>query len=502
MMGYGTNNKLYGQKMKDMTKRFYVAAFVFGFLGAGTALGTFWLLRPERTPNAVSPTPVSYVKLPNFGGDGAESFVTASEIATPAVVHIKAVVKSSDAPRRGGYQEFFFGYPFKDFFDNIEPFRPQGGTGSGVIITSEGYIVTNHHVIKDADEIEVTLNDNRNYKAELVGSDPSTDLALLRIKEKDLPFLNYGNSDAIRVGEWVLAVGNPFNLNSTVTAGIVSAKGRNIDILHDRYRIESFIQTDAAVNPGNSGGALVNLKGELIGINTAIASQTGSFAGYSFAVPVSIVRKVVDDLKEYGTVQRGFLGVSIRDVNAALAAEENLTVKRGVYVAEVNENSAAQEAGIRKGDVIVKVNGENVNTSSELQAKIGVKRPGEKVNVTVIRKGEERNFTVTLKNKSGELGLVKRDEEKVTAELGATFVNPTADELDKIKARSGAKVETLTHGKLRAAGVREGFIITRVDKETVKSPEDLTRKLSGRSGAVLLEGYYPDGSQDAYAIIF
>ncbi len=485
-----------------IAKRVYIAAFLFGFLGAGTALGMFWLLRPEKTATVSTSTPVNYVKLPNFGGDGAESFVAASEIATPAVVHIKSVVKTTESPRRGGGYYEFFGHPFREFFGDVEPFMPRGGSGSGVIITSEGYIVTNHHVVNGADEIEVTLNDNRNYKAELVGSDPSTDLALIRIKEKNLPYLTYGNSDDIRVGEWVLAVGNPFNLNSTVTAGIVSAKGRNIDILNDRYRIESFIQTDAAVNPGNSGGALVNLKGELIGINTAIASQTGSFAGYSFAVPVSIVRKIVDDLKEYGTVQRGFLGVSIRDVNAALAAEENLSVKRGVYVAEVNENSAAKEAGIKKGDVIVKVNEENVYTSSELQAKIGVKRPGETVKLTVIRKGEEMVFSVTLKNKTGEIGLVKREDDRLMAELGATFVNPTQEELDNIKARSGAKVESLTHGKLRAAGVREGFIITKVDKETVRSAEDLTRKLSGRSGAVLIEGYYSDGSQDAFAVIF
>ncbi|MCS7085630.1 MAG: Do family serine endopeptidase [Bacteroidia bacterium] len=485
-----------------MMKRVYIAAFAFGFLGAGTAIGAYWLLKPESAATTDARTPVSYVKIPNFGEGGAESFVAASEIATPAVVHIKSVVKSSDSPRRGGGYYEFFGHPFKDFFGDIDPFRPRGGSGSGVIITSEGYIVTNHHVIDGADEIEVTLYDNRNYKAELIGSDPSTDLALLRINEKNLPYLAYGNSDEIRVGEWVLAVGNPFNLNSTVTAGIVSAKGRHIDILHDRYRIESFIQTDAAVNPGNSGGALVNLKGELIGINTAIASNTGSFAGYSFAVPVSIVRKVVEDLKEYGTVQRGFLGVSIRDVTPALAEEENLTVKRGAYVAEVNENSAAQEAGVKKGDVIVKVNGEPVNSSSELQAKIGVKRPGETVTVTVVRKGEEKNFTVRLKNKSGEIGLVKREDDKLMAELGATFVNPSENELQKINVRSGAKVESLTHGKLRSAGVREGFIITKVDKETVKSVDDLMRKLSGRSGAVLIEGYYPDGSPDAYAVIF
>ena len=486
-----------------MMKRVYIAAFLFGFLGAGAAFGTLWLIRP-RTASVAAPAPVNYVKLPNFGGDGAESFVAASEIATPAVVHIKSVVKMAESSRRGGTPFEFFGNPFRDFFGEGEPLNPRwgGGSGSGVIITSEGYIVTNHHVVNGADEIEVTLNDNRSYKAELIGSDPSTDLALVRIKEKDLPYLNYGNSDGIRVGEWVLAVGNPFNLNSTVTAGIVSAKGRNIDILNDRYRIESFIQTDAAVNPGNSGGALVNLKGELIGINTAIASQTGSFAGYSFAVPVSIVRKIVDDLKEYGAVQRGFLGVSIRDVNAGLAAEENLSVKRGVYVAEVNDNSAAKEAGIKKGDVITKVNGENVNTSSELQAKIGVKRPGETVILTVVRNGEERSFSVTLKNKSGELGLVKREDERLMAELGATFVNPTPEELDNVKARSGAKVESLTQGKLRAAGVREGFIITKVDKETVRSAEDLTRKLSGRAGAVLIEGYHPDGSQDAFAVIF
>ncbi|MCS7073317.1 MAG: trypsin-like peptidase domain-containing protein, partial [Bacteroidia bacterium] len=297
-------------------------------------------------------------------------FRSAAAQATPAVVHIKSTITKRNSRSSSPFGDDF--NPFREFFGDgfIQP-QPTDATGSGVILTADGYVATNNHVIENADKIEVILNDNRSYTATLVGTDPSTDLALLKINEKNLPFLKFGDSDKLEIGEWVLAVGNPFNLTSTVTAGIVSAKARSINILQDRFKIESFIQTDAAVNPGNSGGALINTKGELVGINTAIATKTGYFSGYSFAVPVNIVRKVMDDLMQYGEVQRGFLGIEIRDVNAELAKEKKLKDVKGVYVGKVNENSAAESAGLKEGDVITKIDEVKVNTASELQEQIG-----------------------------------------------------------------------------------------------------------------------------------
>ena len=314
-------------------------------------------------------------------------FTAVAEQVMDAVVHIKStqvVAQASPGPR--GYRQLPdpFGDLFGDFFRPHFRFEgphpqipnPSVGTGSGVIINSEGYIVTNNHVIAGASDIEVTLHDNRTYKAKVIGTDPSTDLALIQIKEKNLPTLPLVNSDDVRVGEWVLAVGNPLNLNSTVTAGIVSAKSRNINILQDQYAIESFIQTDAAINPGNSGGALVNLQGGLIGINTAIASPTGAYAGYGFAVPSNLVSKVVEDLLKHGVVQRGYLGVSIRGVDGSLAREKDLVVTRGVYVDSVMDKSAADEAGIKAGDVIKEINGYSVTTAPQLLEIIGRYRPG------------------------------------------------------------------------------------------------------------------------------
>jgi serine protease Do len=286
--------------------------------------------------------------------------------------------------------------------------QPQMGSGSGVIISADGYILTNHHVINNADEVEVTLNDKRSYTAQVVGNDPSTDLAILRISEEGLAFVPYGNSDLLEVGEWVLAVGNPFNLTSTVTAGIVSAKGRNINILNEEFAIESFIQTDAAVNPGNSGGALVNTKGELVGINTAIASNTGAYTGYSFAVPVNVARKVVNDLIEFGAVQRAFIGVSIRDIDGKFATENGIDRTEGVYVNGLTDGGAATVAGIKEGDIIVAVDGAPVRNVPELQERIGTYRPGDVAQVDVIRKGTPTRFDVTLRNRFGDTGCCPR----------------------------------------------------------------------------------------------
>lgn len=419
-------------------------------------------------------------------------FTAPAERAVTSVVHVKTTVN-----RSGGMSNPFFD-PFSFFWGQPAPQAApqQQAAGSGVILSEDGYIVTNNHVIENADEVTVTLDDKQTYKARVVGIDPSTDLALLKVEAEKLPFIEWGNSDQVRVGEWVLAVGNPFNLTSTVTAGIVSAKARNINILpNQRFPIESFIQTDAAVNPGNSGGALVNSKGELIGINTAIASNTGSYAGYSFAIPVNMVRKVVDDLIEFGTVQRGFIGVSIRDVDAEFAKEKELRTLQGVYVNGLTEDGAAESAGIREGDVIVAINGAPVKSSPELQEQVGRYRPGDRIQVSVIRKGEEKLFAVTLRNKEGTTA-VKRNE--TASLLGATLENAPDVELEKLRITSGVKVKELRPGKLKNAGLKDGFIITAIDNKPVNSPTEVMTYLENKQGGVLIEGIYPNGMKAFY----
>lgn len=361
--------------------------------------------------------------------------------------------------------------------------QPRIGTGSGVIVGSDGYIMTNNHVIADAQDIEVTLHDNRTYKAVLVGTDPTTDLALLQIKEKGLPTVSFVNSDEIKIGEWVLAVGNPFSLNSTVTAGIVSAKGRNINILKEKYAVEDFIQTDAAINPGNSGGALVNLDGGLVGINTAIASPTGAYSGYGFAVPANLVLKVMQDLMEFGVVQRGVLGVMIRDVDGNLAREKDLEIVKGVFVDTLMENSAAAEAGMMAGDVIVEINDVEVNTTPQLQGIIARYRPGEKVVVTVNRNGKEKVIDVILKDSNGGTALISKENVEILKVLG----------LELEETESGVKVTKIYPGKVRRQTLmREGFIISSIDGKKVKSKDQVIKMLEEKQGGVMMEGFYED----------
>ena len=433
--------------------------------------------------------------------EGLVDFRLAAKIANPAVVHIKTTGSSSNDEYRGMNPFEFFGFPFDKFDRN---FGPLEATGSGVILTSNGHIVTNNHVIDGGSEYEVTLFDNRKFNAKLVGKDPSTDLALLKIDAEGLPYLKFGDSDKVEVGEWCVAVGNPFNLTSTVTAGIISAKGRNINILNDKFKIESFIQTDAAVNPGNSGGALVTLTGELIGINTAIASKTGSYSGYSFAIPSRIVQKVVNDLIEFGKVQRGFLGVSIQDLNAKLAKEYDINRTKGVYIAGVNSGSGAEAAGIQKGDVIFKINEVEVNNSAEMQEQIGRLRPGDKVKVHYLRGNKEYSTVVTLKNSQGSEKLSSSKEKNSSIdfkkELGADLKNLTSDEKKRFDVQGGVVVLNLTNGKLKQAGVKEGFIIQKINKKTVNSVDDVMEALSSDDGGILLEGKYPNGTKAFYAI--
>ena len=368
-----------------------------------------------------------------------------------------------------------------------------------MIISQDGYIVTNNHVIDQADEIEVLLNDNRSYPAKIVGTDPTTDLALLKVEEKGLPYLSFGNSDNVRIGEWVLAVGNPFEFRSTVTAGIVSQKARNINILRGSdLSIEAFIQTDAAVNPGNSGGALVDLRGNLVGINTAIATHTGSFEGYSFAVPAALVKKVMDDLLEFGVVQRALLGVSIVDVNAQLAEDQGLDILTGVYIARVNEGSSADDAGIQEGDVIIEVGDVEVKNVSELQEQIARKRPGDKVMVKFMRDGREQTVSTTLKNTMGNTQIVEARNSMVIE--GSTFEEVSDEEKEELEIDGGAKLMSLGNGKWKSAGIEEGFIVTNVDKRTINNVQDLRNALLNKSGGTLIEGIYPNGEEAFYGI--
>jgi serine protease Do len=494
------------------TRQFMFGLVLSAAMGGGMAIGGYKLLEDDRQAPAVQAENPN-VRYSSFLRDSdvvvpeGLNFVTAAQIVTPAVVHITSefgAKPTEEVTSRGGspmdqFLREFFGEGYTD----PRRSRPRGGsgTGSGVIIASNGYIVTNNHVIDNASTIKVVLNDKRSYTAKVIGTDPNTDLALLKIEEDNLPFIRYGNSDQVNIGEWVLAVGNPFNLTSTVTAGIVSAKSRAINILQtpDRMGIESFIQTDAVVNPGNSGGALVNLNGDLIGINTAIASQTGTFTGYSFAVPSSIVSKVVDDLLKYGEVQRALLGVNIKNVNAEVAKEEKLKTIKGVFIEGVGDNSAAREAGLERGDVITKINDVDVNSVAQLQEQVARYRPGDKVKVGFERSGKFRTATAVLKNTSGNTDIVVRSEKSVTV-AGATFEAPSKQEISRLQIEGGAKISNVENSVFKDTGMRDGFIITRIDKQAVTSPEQVEKLLKNHREGLLIEGMYPDGRKSFYAL--
>ena len=481
---------------------------IVGALSSATTLGAYKLFLEKSPSDAVfSTTPSAFTRLVSDVSPTAPSnpgdFTYAAEKATPAVVHITTKMTrnvSRQSQMVDPFEDFFGGNPFGGGGRRQQP-EAQEASGSGVIISSDGYIVTNNHVVQDADEVSVILNDKRSYKAKVISTDPSTDIAVIQVKATNLPFLNFGDSDAIKVGEWVLAVGNPFNLESTVTAGIVSAKGRQniIDRDKDVNPLESFIQTDAAVNPGNSGGALVNLKGELIGINTAIYSRTGQFAGYSFAVPVGIVKKVAADLIKYGNVQRGYLGVNISEVNSKMVEEKGLKVNDGVYVGGFPAGgSAAQSAGLKVNDVIVKIDGVSTGSQSKLMEMVGRKRPGETVVVTVNRDGDIKDFNVVLKNKDGNTGIVKGETASaVTSEyLGAKLSTLSESDKAKYKVSGGAKVtEVDPNGRFGYQGFDKGFVITKIDEKPVADAKEVAEMLASRKGRVKIEGIDVDGTR-------
>ncbi len=462
-----------------------IAAIIGGLV---SVIGYSALIDNKETTKIVQvKEPVSLVNL-KAGLDSSTDFTYAAEKTVNAVVNVKT---QSTIQYRNPIYEFFYG----DRYRGQE--EPVTGIGSGVIITADGYIVTNNHVIENSEKVSVTLNDKREFTARVVGTDHSTDLALLKIETEGLPFITFGNSDALRIGEWVLAVGNPFNISSTVTAGIVSAKGRSMQIIEDNYRIESFIQTDASVNRGNSGGALVNLRGEMVGINTAILSPTGGNVGISFAIPSSIVQKVVKDLIEFGTVQRAIMGVQIQDVTAELARQNDLEELTGVFVTEVNDNSAAKTAGIEKGDVITDINGIKVKSTSELQEIVGRYRPGDKITVTLKRKDKTKQFEVTLRNLQGDTGIVKAGTFETI--LGAKVVNLTDEEKQRLGIQNGVKVTELQNGKLKSEGVKPGFVITQVNNTPIRSVAELERLFNTLKGGVYIEGVYPNGVVAYYA---
>ncbi|MBT2556255.1 Do family serine endopeptidase [Hymenobacter sp. ISL-91] len=483
-------------------------------LGGGVAVGGYKMLEPERdnSPQALAADPnvryTSALKSSTYSIPDGLNFTAAAATVTPAVVHVMTEYspqagQNDAAMRMDPFLRQFFGDDFDQYRGRGRQQQPQQGSGSGVIIAANGYIVTNNHVIDKASKIEVVMDDKRKFEAELVGKDPNTDLALLKVKADNLPFIRYGNSDDVKVGEWVLAVGNPFNLNSTVTAGIISAKGRNINILRreDGMGIESFLQTDAVVNPGNSGGALVNLNGDLIGINSAIASQTGSFVGYSFAVPSSIVSKVIDDLLKYKVVQRALLGVQIREIDATLAAEKKLNTLSGVYVMGAGKESSAAEAGLREGDVITSINGAKVNTSSQLQEQVARYRPGDKIKVAYLRDGNSRTATATLRNSTGTTDVVRESSGAIKYE-GASLSPVTRQEQGKLGIEGGAKISNIRNSNFRETGIADGFIITRIDKNRVEKPQDVQRLLEAakETDGALVEGVYPDGRKAYYPI--
>lgn len=491
-------------------KKTLLALLVVAGVSSATSIALFSTLQDKSETTSINAdtdpsayaTPTTFT--PVVSRPAVETdFTRAAASTVNAVVSIKSTTMQQQRSS-GSMEEEFFKYFFGQGRRDYTP-QPRVGMGSGVIISEDGYIVTNNHVIDQADKIEVTLNDKRSFEATLIGSDPVTDLALLKIDAEKLPIVRFGDSDKLQVGEWVLAVGNPFQLNSTVTAGIVSAKSRNLGMIapSSRMGIESFIQTDAAVNPGNSGGALVNTAGELVGINTAIYSETGNYAGYSFAIPTSIVSKVITDLKQYGTVQRAMLGVSIMEMNDQLAKEKKIELRKGVYVAEVSERSAALEAGLESGDVIVAINGVATPTVAILQEQIARYRPGDKVKIEYFRGKDKKEADATLKNSDGNTEVTKASNIDM---LGATLKEASDELKNKLRIRGGVEVAKVKEGQFKKAGIRDGFVILDINGErimNVKNVEAVFQALmrgETRDKVMFIKGLYPNGRAAYYAV--
>lgn len=463
-----------------------------GLLPAPWQPGQISSMPPSTTtPAPDDPTPRNIAQTPPGASSETVSrpFVEASRQARPSVVFVR-VVSEASRPRRSSYDFFYH------FFEDR---GPVSSFGSGVIMRSDGYIITNRHVVQGGASIEIILSDGQtSYPAELVGSDPSTDLAILKVDAQGLPTISFADSDALDIGAWVLAVGNPFNLTSTVTTGIVSAKGRNIDVVDNPFPIESFIQTDAAINPGNSGGALVNLDGQLVGINTAILSETGSYAGYGFAIPSNIVRKVAHDIIEYGLVQRAFIEAEMVELGREEKRRRGLDGRSNILVADVSPNGNADAAGLRRGDIVTAINGEPVSRYAQLSEKLAYHSPGDAITLSIIRDDKERSLRLTLVNSEGETGVLRLRRIRSDA-LGADFQEITKIEKERYGTPTGVKVTRLRNGAMKRIGLEEGFIITAVNNQPARSAEKLVALLENGRGRVYLEGLDANGRRRAFS---
>ena len=477
-----------------MKKGFLV--FLLSVLASGlTAYGVVKATVPQHDETQTAVSQGIEYRTVNLSDSEYPDFTYAAESAVKAVVYIEFTVQSRVSP----YQELdpFFRFFFDDGYSSPQS-RERKGSGSGVIIRPDGYIVTNNHVVQNASKIQVTLNDDKVYDATIVGTDPATDVAIIKIDATGLPTIPFGDSDKLRLGEWVLAIGSPlsYNLRSTITAGIVSAKGRSMPNPTGEFKIESFIQTDAAVNPGNSGGALVNKEGELVGINTAIISQDGSFSGYSFAVPVNIVKKIADDLIDYGTVKRAVLGVTMRSIDEKIANELKLSSMEGVYINEVLKGSAADKAGLRKGDVIVALDGTRVSGGSSVQEKVNGYHPGDAAEVTFIRDGRENTVTVTFQGTAANTG--EKDIDGSVAFYGAKLKAADPDDLAMLGRKAGVEIVSVGEGKVKDAGVEPGFIILFVNDEPVSKPEDVIAIAKKAKRSIFIQGVSPEGKSSYF----
>ncbi len=483
--------------MKNTLKKLIPYAFV-GAVSGATTFGAIHYFGENNSDSEFSyfapkNNDAKYASF-NMAGVG-DDFVKASKMTVPAVVSIKNYSNRTSARSEQDMFDLFFGNPFgNNQKQQQQPKDMPTGMGSGVIISPDGYIISNNHVVAGASKLEVVLSNKKSYIANLIGTDPTTDIALLKIEEKGLPYLNFGNSDNVEVGQWVLAVGNPMGLNSTVTAGIVSAKGRSIDLLSQQSRtpIESFIQTDAAINPGNSGGALVNPNGELIGINSAISSKTGYYEGYGFAVPANLARKVVEDIKKFGLVQRGFLGVVPLDLSdqrqvTAYNQQKKTNIKSGdgVYLIEVSENGGAEDAGLKTGDIITKVDNTEISSYYDLSFAVGSKRPGDKVAVTYLRNGKQNTVNVTLKDQKGGTSFRSKADLSVTEKIGAEFETLSERFKTDYGLNSGVVAKNVVEGsEMSKIGIVDNYIVIEINGKPVNSQKDIEKILNGYSGNV------------------
>ena len=463
-------------------KRGLLYALLSAAVGGLTAFAVVKSLQPEETVIVQSENGAKF-RTVNLSHDNWPDFTYAAETAVDAVVYVK-VTSTSTSQTPQSILEYFFGY-------GTPQQRERVGSGSGVIIREDGYIVTNNHVIDGATKIQVTLNTNHTYDAVLVGTDPATDVALLKIEANGLPYIPFGDSDKLRLGEWVIAIGSPYDLRSTITAGIVSAKGRSMPNYSGEFKIESFIQTDAAVNPGNSGGALVDKNGNLVGINTAIISQTGSYAGYSFAVPSNIVKKIVTDLMDFGSVKRALLGITMQEITDKIAEDLKLSSRNGVYIVEVSKGGAAEQAGIKAGDVLVAIDSVKITNSASVQEMVSRFSPDDTAEITVIRDGKEQKFQVVFKGTEQENGTETSDGS--VAFYGSYIKEAPKETLDKLGIKNGVEIVELGPGKLQEAGATEGFVIQYVNDQPVRTPQDVIDLVKKSKRAVFVEGTTPSG---------